>query len=57
MAKVEHYLVSTIYRLRGEKRETISFKSHVALSRGVRYQLQSNRDTDTEETIESVYMY
>ena len=42
MAKVEHYLVSTVYRLRGEKGETISLKSHVALSQGVRYQLQSN---------------
>lgn len=41
-ANDEHDSVSTTKRLRGEKRDTISLKSRVALSRGVRYQLLSN---------------
>ena len=50
MANVEHHSVSTIKRLRGEKRETIGLKSRAALSGGgggVRYQFLTNPLTRT----------
>ena len=57
MANVEHYSVSTIKRLRGEKRETIILKSRAALSRGGAISITVKPvNTDTKETIESVHI-